>query len=59
MKATLNGFLADMVLNEALIGFTLDVTATREQEIAGTAVVTMSLQPTFSIDFIKVIMNLS
>lgn len=59
LKATLNGFLADMVLNEALIGFTLDVTATREQEIAGTAVVTMSLQPTFSIDFIKVIMNLS
>ena len=59
LKATLNGFLADMVLNEALIGFTLDVTATREQEIAGTAVVTMSLQPTFSIDYIKVIMNLS
>lgn len=59
LKATLNGFLADMVLNEALIAFTLDVSATREQEIAGTAVVTMSLQPTFSIDYIKVIMNLS
>ena len=48
-----------MVLNEALIGFTLDVSATREQEVAGTAVVTMSLQPTFSIDFVKVIMNLA
>lgn len=59
LKATLNGFLSDMVLNEALIGFTLDVSATREQEIAGTAVVTMSLQPTFSIDFVKVIMNLA
>ena len=41
-----------------LIGYTLDVTATRAQEIDGTALVTMTLQPTFSIDFIKVIMNL-
>jgi hypothetical protein len=59
LKATLNGFLSDMVLNEALTEFTLDVTATREQEIAGVAVVTMFLKPTFSIDYIKVIMNLS
>ncbi|HZU25697.1 MAG TPA: phage tail sheath subtilisin-like domain-containing protein, partial [Bryobacteraceae bacterium] len=59
LKATLNGFLSDMVLNEALTGFTLDVTATREQEIAGVCLVTMMLQPTFSIDYIKVIMNLS
>ncbi|MBI4873171.1 MAG: phage tail sheath subtilisin-like domain-containing protein [Acidobacteria bacterium] len=59
LKATLNGFLSDMVLNEALTSFTLDVTATREQEIAGVAVVTMFLKPTFSIDYIKVIMNLS
>jgi hypothetical protein len=59
LKATLNGFLSDMVLNEALTSFTLDVSATREQEIAGVAVVTMFLKPTFSIDYIKVIMNLS
>jgi hypothetical protein len=59
LKATLNGFLADMVLNEALVTFTLEVTATREQEIVGVCLVTMALQPTFSIDFIKVIMNLS
>ncbi len=59
LKATLNGFLSDMVLNEALVAFTLDVTATREQEIAGICLVTMLLQPTFSIDYIKVIMNLS
>ncbi|MEW6737899.1 MAG: phage tail sheath subtilisin-like domain-containing protein [Acidobacteriota bacterium] len=59
LKATLNGFLSDMVLNEALTEFTLDVTATREQEIAGVALVTMFLKPTFSIDYIKVIMNLS
>jgi len=59
LKATLNGFLSDMVQDEKLIGFTLDVSATRQQEIAGVAVVTMFLQPTFSIDYIKVIMNLS
>lgn len=59
LKATLNGFLSDMVLNEQLTEFSLDVTATREQEIAGVAVVTMFLKPTFSIDYIKVIMNLS
>jgi hypothetical protein len=59
LKATLNGFLSDMVLNEALTEYTLDVTATREQEIVGVAVVIMYLKPTFSIDYIKVIMNLS
>ncbi len=59
LKATLNGFLSDMVLNEALTEFTLDVTATREQEIAGVCLVTMVLKPTFSIDYIKVIMNLA
>lgn len=59
MQATLNGFLADMVLNEQLTEFTLTVTATREQEIAGVCLVTMLLKPTFSIDYIKVIMNLS
>ncbi len=59
LKATLNGFLSDMVLNEALTDFTLDVTATREQEIAGIALVTLHLKPTFSIDYIKVIMNLA
>lgn len=58
LKATLDGFLAGMVLDEMLIGYTLDVTATRAQEIAGQAVVTMTLQPTFSIDFVKVIMTL-
>ena len=59
MQATLNGFLSDMVLNEALTEFTVTVTATREQEIAGLALVTMLLKPTFSIDYVKVIMNLS
>jgi len=58
LKATLDGFLSGMVLDEMLIGYTLDVTATRAQEIAGQALVTMTLQPTFSIDFVKVIMTL-
>jgi hypothetical protein len=35
------------------------VTATRAQEIAGEVSVVMTLQPTFSIEFIRVIMNLS
>lgn len=58
LKATLDGFLAGMVFDEMLIGYKLDVSATRPQEIAGQAVVTMTLQPTFSIDFVKVVMNL-
>jgi hypothetical protein len=58
LKATLDGFLSQMVLDEMLVGYALDVSATRAQEINGQALVTMTLQPTFSIDFIKVIMNL-
>ena len=58
LKATLDGFLSQMVLDEMLIGYELDVTATRAQEIDGVAAVTMTLRPTFSIDFIRVTMNL-
>ncbi|MCX6632873.1 MAG: phage tail sheath subtilisin-like domain-containing protein [Candidatus Solibacter sp.] len=58
LKATLDGFLSGMVLDEMLIAYKLDVSATRAQEINGQAIVTMTLQPTFSIDFVKVIMNL-
>jgi hypothetical protein len=46
------------VLEEKLTGYELDVTATRAQEIRGEAQVTLMLKPTFSIDFIRVIMNL-
>lgn len=59
LQATIDGFLAGMVLDEMLIAYSLEVSATRAQEIQGQAIVTMTLQPTFSIDFIKVIMNLS
>jgi hypothetical protein len=47
-----------MVLNEMLVAYELDVSATRAQEINGICSVTMTLQPTFSIDFIRVTMNL-
>lgn len=59
LKATLDGFLSSMVLDEMLTGYALDVSATRRQEIEGVALVTMNLQPTFSIDVVKVIMSLS
>ena len=58
LKATLDGFLSGMVLDEMLTAYTLDVSATRAQEISGQAIVTLVMQPTFSIDYIKVIMNL-
>ena len=58
LKATLDGFLSGMVLDEMLVGYQLDVSATRAQEINGIALVSMTLQPTFSIDFVKVIMTL-
>ncbi|MEM8592283.1 MAG: phage tail sheath C-terminal domain-containing protein [Pseudomonadota bacterium] len=58
LKATLDGFLSQMVVDEMLVSYELDVSATRAQEIAGIAAVTMTLRPTFSIDFIRVTMNL-
>jgi hypothetical protein len=58
MKATLDGFLSQMVLDEMLISYELEVSATRAQEINGIAAVTMVLRPTFSIDFIRVTMIL-
>lgn len=58
LQATLEAFLTRMVEDEALTGFELEVSATRAQEIAGEVAVVMTLQPTFSIDYIRVIMNL-
>lgn len=58
LKATLDGFLSQMVLDEQLVDYQLDVTATRAQEINGIAAVVMTLRPTFSIDYIRVTMNL-
>ena len=58
LKATLDAFLTGMVQDEALTGYSLDVSATRAQEIAGQVSVVMTIQPTFSIDFIRVVMTL-
>jgi hypothetical protein len=58
LKATLDGFLSQMVQDEMLVQYSLAVTATRSQEIQGIAAVIMTLMPTFSIDFIRVTMNL-
>ncbi len=58
LKATLDGFLSQMVLDEMLISYDLSVEASRAQEIRGIASVIMTLRPTFSIDFIRVTMNL-
>lgn len=54
LQGAIDGFLTTMVLDEALIGYSLSVTATRQDEIAGRAVVNAILQPTFSIDFVAV-----
>lgn len=58
LKGSINGFLAGMVDDEMLVRYELDVTATRDEEIRGIAKVTMTLLPTFSIDYIKVVMFL-
>jgi hypothetical protein len=58
LKATLDAFLTRMVEDEALTGYDLEVTATRAQEIAGEVSVIMTLKPTFSIEYIRVVMVL-
>ncbi len=59
LRATINSFLAEMVEDEMLIGYDLNVSATRDQEIKGICAVTMVVRPVFSIDFIKVTMFLA
>lgn len=58
LKATINSFLAEMVNDEMLVSYELTVSATRDEERKGIARVTMTVRPTFSIDFIKVTMFL-
>lgn len=54
MQGAIDGFLTTMLMDEALTGYSLQVTATRADEIAGRAIVNAVLQPTFSIDFVAV-----
>lgn len=58
LKGSINGFLASMVDDEMLVSYELDVTATRDEEIRGIAKVIMTVRPTFSLDYIKVVMFL-
>ncbi len=59
LRTTLDGFLSDLIIREFLTGYKLKVFADRAMEIRGEVLVTMDLNPTFSIDVIRVIMNLS
>ncbi len=54
LHGAIDGFLTTMVQDEALIGYNLEVTASRQDEIAGRCLVNAVLQPTFSIDFVAV-----
>jgi len=54
MEGAIDGFLTTMLQDEALTAYELEVTATRPDEIAGRANVNVVLQPTFSIDYIRV-----
>jgi hypothetical protein len=54
LQAAIEGFLTTMVADEALIGYSVQVTASRQDEFAGRAIVNAVIQPTFSIDFVAV-----
>lgn len=59
LRTTIDSFLADLVIREFLTGYKLIVFADRAMEIRGEVLVTMDLNPTFSIDVIRVVMNLN
>ncbi|ONG58576.1 phage tail sheath protein [Pseudoroseomonas deserti] len=54
LAGAIDGFLTSMRIDEQLTAYQLEVTATRRDEIEGRAVVSVLLQPTFSIDFVAV-----
>ena len=54
LYGAIDGFLITMIQDEAITDYKLEVTATRDDEIAGRAMVTVFLKPTFSIDFVAV-----
>src|SRR3954447_12301965 len=54
LNGAINGFLTGMVADEALVNYELSVTATRQDEIAGRAMVNVLMEPAFSITFIPV-----
>ncbi len=58
LQGAIDGFLTSMLVDEQLTNYSLEVTATRRDEIEGRAIVNVLLQPTFSIDFVAVTMVL-
>lgn len=58
LRGALNGFLAGMINREMITDYVLEVSATRDQEIRGIVQVAMLLKPTFSIDYVRVVMTL-
>lgn len=54
LQGAIDGFLTSMLVDEQLTNYNLEVTATRQDEINGRAIVNVLLQPTFSIDFVAV-----
>jgi hypothetical protein len=58
LRTAISSLLGEMVDDEMLVSYELEVTATRAEEIKGIVRVTMVLRPVFSIDFIKVTMFL-
>ena len=59
LAGALDGFLATMRVDESLVDYELEVKASRQDEIAGRCVVNVAMQPTFSIDYIRVTLALS
>jgi len=59
LQGAIDGFLTTMVVDEMLTEYSLEVTATRADEIAGRAIVNVAMKPTFSIDYIRVTLALS
>lgn len=59
LQGAVDNLLTTMVVDEALTGYTLEVKASRADEIAGRCVVNVAMQPTFSIDYIRVTLALS
>jgi phage tail sheath protein FI len=58
LQGAVSGFLTSMLVDEALVGFSLSVTATRDDEIAGRAMVNIVLEPVFELEFIPITLTL-
>jgi len=59
LHGAIDSFLATMLVDEALVGYEHEVKASRQDEIAGRCVVNVIMQPTFSIDYIRVTLALA